>query len=37
MSLLVFCEILGLFVNKLTADDKYSLRYRENSLQPIQM
>ena len=37
MSLLVLCEILRLFVNALTADDKYSLRYRENSPQPIQM
>ena len=26
MSLLVICEILGLFVNTLTADDKYSVR-----------
>ena len=30
MSLLVIFEILGLFVNTLTADDKYSLRNTEN-------
>ena len=30
MSLLVLSEILGLFVNTLTADDKYSLRNSEN-------
>ena len=35
MCLLVICEILGLFVNTLNAGDKYSLRYRENLLQPI--
>ena len=30
-------EILGLFVNTLTVNDKYSLCDRENLLQPIQM
>ena len=30
MSLLMICEILGLFVDTLIADDKYSLRNREN-------
>ena len=30
MSLLVTCEMLGRFVNILIADDKYSLRIREN-------
>ena len=30
MSLLVMSEILGLFLNTLTADDKYSLRNSEN-------
>ena len=37
MSLLVICEILGHFVNSLTAGDKYTLRNNENLLQPIQM
>ena len=37
MSLLVISEILGLFVNTLTADAKHSLHNRENSKQPIQM
>ena len=37
MSLLAIWEILGVFVNTLTADDKYSLRNSENLLQPIQM
>ena len=37
MSLLVICEILGLFVNTLTTDDKYSLRYKENLPQRSQM
>ena len=36
-SLLVRSEILDLFVNALTADDKYSLHNREKFLQPIQM
>ena len=35
MSLLVISEILGLFVNTLAADDKYSLRKSENLPQPI--
>ena len=30
-------DILGLFVNTLTADDKYSLCHRNNLPQPIQM
>ena len=37
MSLLVTCEILGLFVNRLTINDKYSFRYRESLPQPIPM
>ena len=37
MSLLVICEVLGLFVNTLTADDKYSLFNRENLPQRIQI
>ena len=37
MSLLVICEILGLFVNTLTAHDKYSIRNTENLSQPIQI
>ena len=36
-SLLVICKILGLFVNTLTADEKYSLLNRDNLMQPIQM
>ena len=36
-SLLVICKILRLFLNKFTADDKYSLLNRENLTQPIQM
>ena len=34
---LVICKIIGLFVNTLTADDKYSLFNRGNLTQPIQM
>ena len=30
-------EILGLFVNTMTANDKYTDRDSENFLQPIQM
>ena len=30
-------EILGVFVNTLTADDKYSLRNRKNLPKPIQL
>ena len=37
MSLLVICKILGLLFNTLSASGKYSLRGRENLLQPIQM
>ena len=37
MSLLVISEILGLFVNTLGADDKYSFCNSDNFLQPIQM
>ena len=33
----VICKILGLFVNALTADDKYSLVNRDNLLQDLQM
>ena len=37
MSLLVICEVLRLFVNTLSADDKYSLCNSEKLPQPIQM
>ena len=37
MSPLVVCEILGLFVKILTGDDKYSLCYRQNLSETIQM
>ena len=37
MSLLVIGQILGLFVNTLTPDDKYSLRNSEFLLQTIEM
>ena len=37
MSILVLCKILRLFVNTLTADDKYSLVNRDNLMQPIQI
>ena len=33
--MLVPCKILGLFVNTLTDDEKYSLLYRENLTQQI--
>ena len=33
--MLVLCKILGLFVNTLTDDEKYSLLYRDNLTQPI--
>ena len=36
-SLLVICKLLGLFVNTLTAKDKYSLLNRDNLMQPFQM
>ena len=35
--MLVLCKILRLFVNILTDDDKYSLLYRDNLMQPIQI
>ena len=35
--ILVLCKILGLFVNTLTDDDKYSLLYRDNLTQEIQI
>ena len=34
---LVLCKILRLFANTLTADDVYSLLYRDNLTQPIQI
>ena len=37
MSLLVTYEILGLFVNVMTADGKYSVKNGENFWQPIVM
>ena len=36
MSLLVMCKILGVCVNTLTTDDKYSLCNSDNLPQPIQ-
>ena len=35
--MLVLCKILGLFVNTLTEDGKYSLLYRDNLMQQIQI
>ena len=35
-SFLMICKVLKLFVNALTARDKYSLRNRDNLTQPIQ-
>ena len=35
MSILVICEILGLFFKILTADDKYGICNSENLPQPI--
>ena len=35
--MLVLCKILGLFFNILTDDEKYSLLYRDNLTQPIQI
>ena len=35
--MLVLWKILRLFVNTLTADDKYCLLYRDNLTQPIQI
>ena len=37
MSLLVICEILVVFINTLTADDKYSLHNSDILLEPIYM
>ena len=37
MSLLVRFEILGLFVNTLTDDEKYSHHNRQNFWQPIEV
>ena len=36
ISLLVICEILGVFVNTLTMNDKYSLQNSQNLRQPMQ-
>ena len=33
--MLVLCNILGLFVNTLSEDDKYCLLYKDNLTQPI--
>ena len=35
--MLVLCKFLKLLVKKLTDDEKYSLLYRENLTQPIQI
>ena len=35
--MLALCKILSLLVNTLTDDDKYSLLYRDNLMQPIQI
>ena len=35
--MLVLCKFLRLLVKTLTDDEKYSLRYRENLTQPIQI
>ena len=35
--MLVVCKIFRLFFNKLTDDDKYSLFYRDNLTQPVQI
>ena len=35
--MLVLCKTLGLFVNTLTDDGKYSVLYRDNLTQPIQI
>ena len=37
MSSLVLCEILGVFVNKLTSDGKYPIEYCANLQLPIPM
>ena len=36
-SLLVISKILGMFINTLTADEKYSVPKKDNLTQPIQM
>ena len=35
--MLVLCKILRVFVNTLTDDDKYSVLYKDNLMQPIQI
>ena len=35
--MLVLCKILRVLVNTLADDDKYSLLYRDNLMQPIQI
>ena len=35
MSMLVLCKMLRMFVNTLTANDKYCLLNRDNLMQPI--
>ena len=35
--MLLLCKVLGLFVNTLTDDGKYSLLYRDNLTQQIQI
>ena len=35
--MLVLCKIIRLFANTLSDDDKFSLLYRDNSTQPIQI
>ena len=35
--MLVLCNILGLFVNTLSEDDKYCFLYKDNLTQPIQI
>ena len=35
--MLVLCNILGLFVNTLSEDDKYCFLYNDNLLQPIEI
>ena len=37
MCLLLISEILGLFVNTLTAEDNYSVRDKGNLTQPIEL
>ena len=35
--MLVLCKLSGVFLNTLTDNDKYSLRYGDNLTQPIQI